>query len=120
MKKIFVVEDNDAIREVLEIVLSEENYDVQSYSTVKAFSDRNKSEIPDLYIFDVMLPDGSGINLCEDIRNDSEKTMTPILMMSAHAELRHLSLHCQPDDFITKPFDIDQFVMRVNAIIRDK
>jgi DNA-binding response OmpR family regulator len=120
MRKIFLVEDDQGIREVLELVLSSENYDVESFSTVSAFTQRNLNETPDLYIFDVMLPDGSGIDLCEEIKNDPDNKNVAIIIMSAHATLEHICESCQPDDFIPKPFDIDALLLKVRHSIQNK
>ncbi len=117
MKKIYVVEDDQAIREVLEMVLSSEHYSVQTYSTVSDFNERDMSIDPDLYIFDVMLPDGSGITLCENIKNNTSKNHLPVIIMSAHADLHRITMTCQPDDFIPKPFDIGQFLQKVHDVI---
>jgi len=120
MRKIFLVEDDQAIREVLEMVLSSENYDVQSFSTVSAFTQRDSNVTPDLYMFDVMLPDGSGIDLCEEIKNDVDNKDIPIIIMSAHATLDHICQSCDLDDFIPKPFDIDALLLKVHEIIGNK
>jgi len=120
MRKIFVVEDDPAIREVLEIVLSSENYEVQVFSTVSEFAERNTLIEPDLFIFDVMLPDGSGIDLCDEIKKNAHKTNIPVIIMSAHAQLKHISLVCKPDYFISNPFDIDQLLTKVQEIIQRK
>nr|WP_314491859.1 response regulator [uncultured Chryseobacterium sp.] len=117
MRKIFLVEDDQAIREVLEIVLSSENYDVQSFPTVRAFTQRDIHIHPDLYIFDVMLPDGSGIDLCDELKSDVDNKDVPVIIMSAHATLDHICQSCQPDDFIPKPFDIDTLLLKVREII---
>ena len=117
MRKIFLVEDDVGIREVLEMVLSSENYDVQSFSTVSAFRERDTNFCPDLYIFDVMLPDGSGIDLCDGIKKDVQNKHIPVIIMSAHANLQDITDCCKPDDFIPKPFDIDELILRVNEII---
>lgn len=117
MRKIYLVEDDENIREVLEIVLSSENYDVQSFSTVGAFAERDTTVAPDLYIFDVMLPDGSGIDLCDAIKNDVHNKNVPVIIMSAHAQLKDIANSCHPDDFIPKPFDIDQLLLRVRKIL---
>ncbi|MDN5396315.1 MAG: response regulator, partial [Chryseobacterium sp.] len=98
MRKIFLVEDDQSIREVLEVVLSSENYDVRSFSNVLAFTQRDKSINPDLYLFDVMLPDGSGIDLCNEFRNNLQNKDVPVIIMSAHAKLIEISDACQPDD----------------------
>ena len=117
MRKIFVVEDDSSIREVLEIVLASENYDVQTFSTVSEFTQRDTNVDPDLYIFDVMLPDGSGIDLCEEIKkNVHNNNNVPVIIMSAHAQLKKITEICQPDFFIPKPFDIDQLLEKVQQI----
>lgn len=118
MRKIFVVEDDQAIREVIEAFLTSENYLVQSFANVQEFRARDLHNIPDLYLFDVMLPDGSGLDLCNEIKNNEENDSVPVIVMSAHAKLDQLSNICQPDDFITKPFDIDNFLSRVENSIQ--
>lgn len=115
MRKIFIVEDNEAIREFLEIFLSSENYDVRTFSTVVEFRDRDKSITPDLYLFDVFLPDGSGIDLCHQIKQDKDNEGVPVIIMSAHAKMEDMANICQPDDLITKPFDIDNMLERIQA-----
>jgi len=113
MRKIFLVEDDPSIREILEIVLTSENYEVQSFSTAHAFRQRNLQQNPDLYLFDVMLPDGSGIDLCSEIKEDINNKDVPVIIMSAHAQLKQFSEICQPDNFISKPFDIDNLLARI-------
>jgi len=120
MRKIFLVEDDQSIREILEIVLSSENYDVQSFSTVRAFTQRDPNVDPDLYLFDVMLPDGSGIELCKELKKNFQNKDVPIIIMSAHAQLKNFSDDCQPDDFISKPFDIDNLLVKVQEILDKK
>lgn len=115
-----MVEDDHSIREVLEIVLSAENYEVQAFSTVSEFTQRNAKIEPDLYIFDVMLPDGSGIDLCKEIKKNSQNNNVPVIIMSAHAHLQEISEICKPDFFIPKPFDIDQLLQKVQQVIELK
>ena len=117
MRKIYLVEDDQAIREVLEEFLSLEDFEVHSFSTVTQFLERDTSIIPDLYLFDVNLPDGSGIDLCNQIQNDSHNQNVPVIIMSAHANLQHLKNLCEPDELISKPFDIDNLLLRINSII---
>jgi DNA-binding response OmpR family regulator len=117
MRKIFVVEDDQAIREILEVVFSFENYEVQSFSKVSEFAERDTSIHPDLYIFDVMLPDGSGIALCEEIKNNVHNKNVPVIIMSAHAHLKNITITCQPDVFVPKPFDIDQLLVKVRDTV---
>lgn len=120
MRTIYIVEDDDSIREILEIFLTSEDYVVESFENVKEFDGRNKENKPDLYLFDVMLPDGSGIDLCTEIKKSSENAEIPVLIMSAHAQLKHFADDCQPDGFISKPFDIDHLLVQIKEIIGAK
>ena len=118
MRKIYIVEDNEAIREILEIFLTSENYDVKCFGCVGEFAGRDTSVTPDLYLFDVMLPDGSGIDLCQQIKNDYENKGIPVIIMSAHANLSHMKNMCQPDDLIAKPFDIADVLERIESMLK--
>ena len=117
MRKILLVEDDDGIRETLEILLTSEGFFVQSFGAVSEFNGRDKSLLPDLFIFDVMLPDGSGTDLCRDIKAAKDSRDIPVIIMSAHAELENISFECLPNDFVPKPFDIDDLLLRIDEII---
>jgi len=118
MKMIYIVEDNEAITEILVILLTSENYEVNSFGTVGAFACRDHRIKPDLFIFDVMLPDGSGIDLCQQIKQDNDHSGIPVIIMSAHASLLHMKDVCQPDALIAKPFDIDNLLSVIQTVIR--
>lgn len=115
MRKIFLLEDDTGIREVLELILSSENYDVQSFSSIGEFKQRNIADLPDLYLFDVMLPDGSGIDLCREMKQDSINDNVPVVIMSAHANIEDLKGVCEPENFISKPFDITYLLERIKS-----
>ena len=112
MRKIFLVEDDQAIREVLEMVLSSGNYDVQSFSTFRAFTERDINVTPDLYMFDVMLPDGSGIDLCDEIKKDVDNNGIPIIIMSAFIALAIGFLPLPPP----RPFPGKFFLLGITVI----
>lgn len=118
MRKIFVVEDDPGIRETLEILLTDEGFLVQSFGAVAEFNRRDKTILPDLFLFDVMLPDGSGTDLCRKIKGNEDSMNVPVIIMSAHAELKDISYECLPNDFIPKPFDIDDLLLRIDETLR--
>lgn len=121
MNKIYIVEDDPAIREILEIFLISEDFDVQSFDSVSTFSQRDKNVNPDLFLFDIMLPDGSGIELCNQIKSSAEDSAVPVIMMSAHAQISDFKEKCNPEDFIHKPFDIDNLLFKIrNALNQNK
>jgi len=116
MKTIFIVEDETGIRDALQLLLSFENYDVRSFSTFKAFTERDKSAVPDIFILDVMLPDGLGTDLCNQLKKEPETSHIPVIIISAHAKAENVINSCEADEFIPKPFDIDDVLMKIEKL----
>ncbi|AYM98999.1 response regulator [Chryseobacterium sp. 3008163] len=116
MKTIFIVEDETGIRDALQLLLSFENYDVRSFSTVEAFNNRDPSVVPDIFILDVMLPDGLGTDLCNQLKEVPETSNIPVMIISAHAKAENVTQSCQADEFIPKPFDIDDVLVKIEKL----
>ena len=76
-----------------------------------------RSPTADLFVLDVMLPDGNGVELCETTKGDRDLSSIPVLMMSAHAGFAVIKRSCSADDFIPKPFDIDDLSARVKQLM---
>lgn len=112
-----VLEDDRDIREIIGLLLDEENYEVKLYPDIRSFRKDLLFTDPSLMILDVRLPDGSGHDLCREVKNDQRTLDVPVLMMSAHCSVADANRKCHPDDFIAKPFSIDDFVARVNAVV---
>lgn len=110
-KCIYILEDNDDIRELISYLLAEENYEVYGYPTVKSFKNKMLYASPDLVVLDVMLGDGNGMEVCNELKSNQRTHNIPVLMMSAHANLQS---GCKAEDFISKPFDINDFVKKVD------
>lgn len=117
MAKIFVLEDDRDIREVVEWILVSEEYEVVLFENVNDFMSRNLKELPDLFLLDVMLPDGSGLDVCKHLRSESLQGDIPIIIMSAHASLEQVSSGCRADAFIQKPFELDFFLNKIRSYI---
>ncbi|MDQ0593499.1 DNA-binding response OmpR family regulator [Chryseobacterium ginsenosidimutans] len=117
MKTIFIVEDETGIRDALQLLLSFENYDVRSFSTVEAFNKRDQSLVPDIFILDVMLPDGSGTDLCNQLKKETNTSHIPVMIISAHAKAENVIQSCKADEFIAKPFDIDDVLLKIEHLI---
>lgn len=117
MGKIFVLEDDKDIREVVTMMLESENYTVVSFANVHDFMQRDTNEIPDLFILDVMLPDGSGLDVCGRLKAESSLADAPIIIMSAHASIEEVKNGCGAESFIQKPFDMDFFLGKVRSQI---
>jgi two-component system phosphate regulon response regulator PhoB len=118
MKKyIQIVEDDGDIRFIIEYILEDANYVVESFENATSFINRSQITGVDLIILDVMLPDGNGIDLCHNLKLDEKSKNIPIIVMSAHAGSKSILEEACADDFINKPFDLDYFLTRVRRII---
>jgi two-component system phosphate regulon response regulator PhoB len=119
MKKyIQIVEDDGDIRFIVEYILEDANYEVETFGNATSFMNRTKTAGVDLIILDVMLPDGNGIDICRDLKGNSEYNQVPVIIMSAHAGSKSILEEACADDFINKPFDLDYFLSRVNLMLK--
>ncbi len=113
MKQIFILEDDRGIRELIQYLLQKQKYLVQSFATVEEFNQGIAIQQPDLILMDIMLPDGSGLEACQHITEDPDTSEIPVILMSAHADTSRLD-EVGAKDLITKPFDVDDFLERIN------
>lgn len=116
-KKVCLLEDDQGIREIIELILTEEQYEVKGFSSVKDFMAFDEKGTQDLYLLDVKLPDGNGIEVCELLKKSEETMSIPVIMMSAHAALSEMKKQCGAEDFIAKPFDIFDLLKRVDDFV---
>src|SRR5690606_18230668 len=94
-----------------EYILENNQIEVVSFGSAKTFLMAATEINPDLYLLDIMLPDGNGIDLCRRLKTDEATRMTPVILMSAH--YRPIRAECEADDFLEKPFDVDSFLYRI-------
>ena len=113
-KKICLLEDDEGIREIIEMILTDEQYEVYGFSNVKDFMAFEGKASQDLYLLDVRLPDGNGLKVCDNLKSNEETKRIPIMMMSAHAGLNEMRRSCKAEDFIAKPFDIFDLLKKVD------
>ena len=111
--KIYIVEDDVDISFILDYYLREEGFNVSVFGTVKEFRKAVKSSIPDLFLLDVMLPDGDGVTVCNQVKSDPKTSWLPVIMMSAHLTDKY-NIGCPAEEFIPKPFDLEKLLKRIN------
>jgi DNA-binding response OmpR family regulator len=116
-KRILVVEDDAALARVLTDNLVLDGFTVDCASDAQRAIERVQHAAPDLVILDVMLPDGNGFDLCAHIRQGSR---TPIIMLTARSQKadKLLGLSLGADDYVTKPFDLQELLARIQAVLR--
>ena len=117
MALIYVVEDDDNIREIESIALSNSGHDVTGFACGKDFKKELAKRKPDLILLDIMLPDVDGFQILKQIR---EKYTFPVIMLTAKTEYmdKITGLTLGADDYIPKPFNPLELVARVKAQIR--
>lgn len=115
-KRILAIDDNPAILDVINEILSYEGYEVVTISDGRSVFEVVARVHPDLILLDVMLDNLDGREICRALKKDRSSSNIPIIMISATHDLRSL-LHQPgaPDDFIAKPFDIYYLISKVNS-----
>jgi two-component system, OmpR family, response regulator RegX3 len=115
-RTILLVEDEKSIRDPLADVLRSEGFDTLVAGTVAEALEQARRD-PDLVLLDVMLPDGSGFDVCRELRQSSQ---VPIIMLTARGEEadRVVGLELGADDYVVKPFSGREVVARIRAVLR--
>ena len=115
--RILVVDDEAQIVRGLRVVLKAAGFSVDAASTKSEALDAVAVRPPDALVLDLVLPDGSGVEVCEDVRRWST---VPIIVLSAVGDEREKvrALEAGADDYVTKPFGTDELVARIRAVLR--
>lgn len=118
--KVLVVEDESALRQLLSYNLGKEGYDVVTSDDGDEVMITVDEEKPDIVLLDWMLPNRSGIDLCRQLRAQSETRDLPVIMLTARGEEedRIRGLELGADDYVTKPFSMSELVARMRAVLR--
>ena len=115
--RILVVDDEPYITDVVTAALRFEGFTTEEASTGLQALDRARADECDLMVLDVMLPDIDGFEVCRRLR--LERISTPILFLTARdATADKLAGLASGDDYVTKPFSIDELVARIRAVLR--
>lgn len=113
-EKIYILEDDEGIRELIHYVLEQEGYEVKNFPNVHTFKEGIEQELPDLVVMDVWLPDGDGRKVCRELRRQKLTSEVRIVMMTAQYSIGNIDC---ADDFIPKPFDITDFLSRIEHLL---
>lgn len=120
MALIYIVEDDESIREIESIALKNSNYIVSAFENAKEFYKKLDELVPDLILLDVMLPDESGYDIVRKLRKRPATQDIPIIMVTARTTEMDMikGLDGGADDYIKKPFSIMELITRVKALLR--
>ena len=119
-KTILVVEDDKSLLPMITYNIEKNGFQVKSATNGEDALLLIKEEIPSLAIFDWMIPEPNGLELCKILRRKQETSNLPIIMLTAREEEedRIRGLECGADDYISKPFSPAELIARIKALIR--
>jgi len=110
-----IIEDEPVIAEMMSILLEVDGYKVISLSdTVRARQKLRNNEV-DMVLLDLNLNGETGQSMCAYIKGHQDLKHIPVILVSANNEIEQIKKNCQADDFIKKPFEIDDFMEKVKS-----
>ncbi len=120
MALIYIVEDDQNIREIESFALKNSGYQIKDFSNARDFYRALKEKKPDLALLDIMLPDEDGMEILQKLRKNQETKRLPVIMVTAKTtELdRVKGLDLGADDYMSKPFGVMELISRVKALLR--
>ncbi len=118
--RIYSVEDDPAIRDLLVYALKQAGYEAEGFAEGQAFLEAVKRQTPDLALLDVMLPGEDGFALLRRLRGDAQTRGVAVIMLTAKdAEMDKVQgLETGADDYVVKPFGVMELLSRVKAVLR--
>ena len=119
-QKILIIEDEPDIRKTLEYNISREGYDVISASSLSEGREKLESASFSLLLLDLMLPDGSGLDLCRELKQDKSLSSMPVIILTAKDDEvdKVVGFELGADDYVTKPFSVRELILRVKAVLK--
>lgn len=120
MGLIYIIEDDDNIREIEEFALMNAGHKVLGFSCAKDFYEKLEDILPDLCLVDIMLPDEKGNEIVRRLRRNAATRKLPVIMVTAKTTELDLvkGLEDGADDYIRKPFSVMELISRVKALLR--
>ena len=120
MALIYIVEDDESIREIETIALKNSNYMVKAFGRASDFYRGLEEILPDLVLLDVMLPDENGCDIVRRLRRQAVTRRLPVIMVTAKTSEMDMvkGLDDGADDYIRKPFSVMELLSRVKALLR--
>ena len=120
MSSIFIVEDDEDIREIVIYALDSAGFKATGFETGEEFLTALDTELPSLVILDIMLPEIDGLTILKRLRTRHKAKQLPVIMLTAkNSEFDKVKgLDMGADDYISKPFGVMELIARVNAVLR--
>lgn len=117
---IYLVEDDNSIRELVAYTLHSAGFQAEGFERPSAFWHACETELPDLVLLDLMLPEEDGISILKKLRQASQTKKLPIILLTAKSSEydKIMGLDSGADDYVAKPFSMMELLARVKALLR--
>jgi DNA-binding response OmpR family regulator len=116
LKKIMIADDDPAIVDAVEIILDFEGYEVSSTVNGATVLDM-KTEFPDLLLLDIWMSGSDGRDICRELKHRLDTRAIPIIMISASRDIERSAYEAGADDFLAKPFEIDDLLGKIKRLL---
>lgn len=118
--KIYIVEDDSNIRELVSYTLKHSGFEAEGFGKPSLFWEAFENERPDLLLLDIMLPEEDGLKILEKLRNLRDGEDLPVIMLTAKSSEydKVVGLENGADDYISKPFGMMELIARIKAVLR--
>ena len=120
MVKVYIVEDDENIREIVIYALNSAGFSAAGFETGREFFKAIETELPALALLDIMLPEDDGLAILKRLRNTQRTSKLPIIMLTAkdseYDKIKGLDMGA--DDYVSKPFGVMELISRINAVLR--
>ena len=120
LDKVLVVDDELAIRELLDIFLTGEEYEVILASNGEEALELVEKEQPKAVLLDIKMPGINGIEVCRRLKAKDKSKFIPIIMITASMDHRTEAVEAGADDIVTKPFNMEQLSFRLKSALRTR
>jgi len=118
MEKILLADDDQEVRDIVKIILEKEGYAVSIAKDGNETLNAVKQDKPDLIILDYLMPGLSGVEVLNVLKSTDDSKNIPVLMVTAHPTEKQRSLDAGAVDFITKPVEKTDLVLRIKSVLK--
>lgn len=115
-KKVLIAEDDPAILDAMKMILEDEGYEVQT-TVDGAVIENMSSDLPDVLLLDIWLSGTNGQELCKRLKAQELTRNIPVIMVSANRDGKKIALEAGADDFIAKPFEVEELLSKVEQFL---
>lgn len=113
-KKVLIAEDDIGILEAMQMILEDAGYEVTTTEDGQTIQEL-EGELPDVLLLDIWMPGMNGTVVCERLKSQSRTKHIPIILCSANKDMQWLAESCGADDFLAKPFEMNDLLDKVES-----